>query len=404
MAPSPDDGVGWRDVSFSRASIAVQELRLPRGLVATGPRCVVAHGRAAGVRWVLQLVEIRATSEAVAAIESTGQLLEFFAVIDGTFEGGTARLPLMEDDISGIGHRFGAASDEVFWVVAVPASVSSAAVRLDDGRQRSLPLVPVPSTSHAATVFLVPAASHAHVTLRTGGNTSSQWSRALPDVPRGSGVWHATALPPATPSVVDDAQRRMSEAMSDTEWLAWRRRIADPAMDTPLPRAIYAVPPPAWCARVRWGVGIGPHEALVGYVDHEWMDRHGRGGRDLNLLSTDHDAVVAFFGGSTTGWWLPDPRVRTPKELHGSLTSWFFDETVRHVASRPLLVGGAPRMAHEWHVASQQETVIVRIDMPEAWLTVEASGLDGEELEAQLRQVQQLQAGSATFRALRLRA
>jgi hypothetical protein len=353
---------------------------------------------------VLQLAEISAASEAVAAIESTGQLLEFFVVIDGAYEGGTARLPLMEDDISGIGHRFGAASDEVFWVVAVPESVSSADVRLDDGRQRALPLVPVPSTFHAATVFLVPAANRAHVTLRTGGGKSSQWSRALPDVPRGSGVWHATALPPATLPVVDDAQRRMSDAMSDAEWLAWRRTIAGPATGMPLPRAIYVVPPPAWCARVRWGVAIGPHEALVGYIDHEWMARHGGGGRDLNLLSTDHDAVVAFFGGSTTGWWLPDPHVRAPKDLHGSLTSWFFDETVRHVASRPLVVGGAPRMAHEWLVASEPEKVIVRVDMPEAWLTIEASGIDGEELDEQLRQVQPLQAGSATFRALRLRA
>jgi hypothetical protein len=249
------------------------------------------------------------------------------------------------------------------------------------------------------------------VTLRTGGDMSSQWSRALPDVPRGSGVWHATALPPATPSVVDDAQRRMSEAMSDTEWLAWRRRIADPAMDTPLPRAIYAVPPPAWCARVRWGVGIGPHEALVGYIDHEWIARHGRGRRDLNLVSTNHDAVAEFFGGSTTGWWLPDPQTPTPNHFQTSLMlettsdlaqGCFCDEPVRHVASRPHLVGGAPRVAHEWHVGSEPETVIVRIDMPEAWLTVEASGIDGEELEAQLRQVQPLQAGSETFRALRL--
>jgi hypothetical protein len=44
----------------------------------------------------------------------------------------------------------------------------------------------------------------------------------------------------------------------------------------------------------------------------------------------------------------------------------------------------------------------VRVDMPEAWLTVEASGIDAEELEAQLRQVQPLQAGSETFRTLRL--
>jgi hypothetical protein len=67
-------------------------------------------------------------------------------------------------------------------------------------------------------------------------------------------------------------------------------------------------------------------------------------------------------------------------------------------------VGGAPRMAHEWLVASEPEKVIVRVDMPEAWLTIEASGIDGEELDEQLRQVQPLQAGSATFRALRLRA
>src|SRR5919106_2079185 len=54
MAPSPDDGVGWHDVSFSRASIAAQELPLPRGLVVTGPRRVVVHGWAVGLRWVLQ--------------------------------------------------------------------------------------------------------------------------------------------------------------------------------------------------------------------------------------------------------------------------------------------------------------------------------------------------------------
>jgi hypothetical protein len=348
----PDEGVGWHDVSFSRASIAAQELRLPRGLVVTGPRRVVAHGWAAGLRWVLQSVEIRATSEAVVAIEPIGQLLEFFAVVDGGYEGESARLPLVEDDIGGIGHRFGAASDEVFCVVAVPASVSSVEVRLDDGRQRSLSLEPVPSTSHAATVFLVPAASRAHVTLRAGGDMSSQWSRALPAVPRGSGVWHATALPPATLPAADDAQRRMSEAMSDAEWLAWRRRTADRASDAPLPRAIYVVPPPVWCARVRWDLAIGVHEALVGYIDHEWMAHHGRGGRDLTLVSSDHDAVVEFFGGGT-GWWLPDPHDPTPDHFHTSLMlettsdleqGCFCDKAVRHVASRPLLVGR--RAAH----------------------------------------------------------
>ena len=61
-------------------------------------------GHAAG-RFGLQSVEIRAGSEAVVAIEPTGQLLEFFAVVDGAFEGKSARLPLVEDDISGIGHR-----------------------------------------------------------------------------------------------------------------------------------------------------------------------------------------------------------------------------------------------------------------------------------------------------------
>jgi hypothetical protein len=361
---------------------------------------------------VLQSVEISATSEAVTAIEPTGQLLEFFAVIDGGYEGDTARLPLVEDDIGGIGHRFGAAPDVVFWVVAVPASVSSAEVRLDDGRLRSLSLVPVPSTSHAATVFLVPAASRAHVTLRTGRDISSRWSRALPQVPGGSGVWHATALPPATPPVADDAQQRMSEAMSDADWLAWRRRTADRAMDVPLPRAIYVVPPPAWCAGVRWDLAIGVHEASVGYVDREWITSHGRGGRHLNLLSTDHDAVAEFFGGGT-GWWLPDPHDPTPNHFHTSLMlettsdleeGCFCDEAVRHVVSRPLLVGGAPRTAHEWHVESEPVTVIVRVDMPEAWLTVEASGIDSEELEEVLRQVQPLQAGSETFRVLRLRS
>jgi len=408
MGPNAGDGLEWRDVTFSRAPVAALDLQLPPGHAVTGSRNVIAHGSAAGLQWMLQSVETRVSEETAIAFEGSGHLLEFFAIVGTAVEGESARLPLVDGEISGVGHRFRASVDDVYWVVAVPASASTLEVRLDDGRVRSPALLPVPSTDHAAAVFIVPAASRAAVTARTGSGVPDLPSRALPAVPRGSGDWHATKLPPlGAPS--GEQPERSPEALSDAAWLAWRRRTADVVSDAPLPRAIYVIPPPNWCVHVRWELAVSAHEASVGYADH---DAVAQGGRDLMLTSTDHDAVVEYDRGRTTGTWMPDPHDPMPTHFHarlmletaGTTAGCYGDVAVRHAATRPLLVGGTPRTAHTWRADSEPETVIVRIDMPQAWLTVEASGIDDGALEELLQRVEPLEAGTVTFRALRQRS